>query len=203
MGKKKGGGVRVKSVGPKMPVMPVNPLEDLQIPASEMVHLPPPPDRNYSIPWPLHQKHSTEGFQVIYPNYLDGSKSAKMGRRLPVSLAVDPSPTVADITAGLQLLRVPHVLQPYKGYPRDPLVLHENPGRVLVDTQNHSKTELMRQLAATLPDLPSRQRRLAAEAAKQQIAAEQQAAAQLEQEKLLEEAKRKAAKKKGKKGKRK
>jgi hypothetical protein len=55
---KKGGGVRIKQMGPKgsgpggqMPF--TNPMEDLMIKPEDMVHLPPPPDRNYQLFWPL------------------------------------------------------------------------------------------------------------------------------------------------------
>jgi signal recognition particle subunit SRP19 len=60
MGKKKGGGVRIKQVGPNkaakaMMNMSANPMEDLMIPPEEMVHLPPPPDRNCQIFWPIRE----------------------------------------------------------------------------------------------------------------------------------------------------
>lgn len=55
MGKKGGNrGVRIKQMGPKAPKM-FNPMEDLAIPQEEMIHLPPPPDRNYQIFWPMRK----------------------------------------------------------------------------------------------------------------------------------------------------
>ena len=59
MGKgKKGGGVRIKQVGganakAAKALMNSNPMEDLMIPPEDMVHLPPPPDRNLQIFWPI------------------------------------------------------------------------------------------------------------------------------------------------------
>jgi len=55
MGKKGGGRVRVKQVGPKVPSAMMNPMEALQIPPEEMVQLPPQPDRKYQIIWPIRK----------------------------------------------------------------------------------------------------------------------------------------------------
>mmetsp|Transcript_24064 Transcript_24064/g.66737 ORF Transcript_24064/g.66737 Transcript_24064/m.66737 type:complete len:208 (-) Transcript_24064:29-652(-) len=207
MGKKRGGGVRVKQVGPKAPpAMPS--MEDFAIPPEEMVNLPPTPDRSYQIIWPIHESFSmkTEGFRVIYPSYLDSTKSCKEGRRLAKEKSV-PTPTCSDISLALQSMQVRHVLQPYKGYSRDITCLWDNPGRVLVDTSQFTKTELMEQMAERIPDLPARKNRLEQQAA---------AAEKEEQERKIRAQKEKAAasaastkstatgnKKKGKKGKRK
>jgi signal recognition particle subunit SRP19 len=88
-----------------------------------------------------------------------------------------------------------HVVQPYKGYSRDPDSQWDNLGRVLVDMEqegpvefdvdnlpdidasgNRNKRKLLREISQRIPSLPGRARRL-----------EQQA------EKLLEEAKAKEA----------
>ena len=50
MGKKSGGRVRVKQVGPKAPV---NPLDALTIPPEEMINFPVKPDTNISHVWPM------------------------------------------------------------------------------------------------------------------------------------------------------
>lgn len=166
MGKKKGGGVRIKQVGPKMPPPALtNPMEALMKPPTDpedqiMYN---PPNRKFQIVWPIHESFSmqTEGFQVIYPSYLDKDKSiGKGGRRIGLEKAV-PCPTVNDISMALQQLSCRHVLQPYKGYSRDPTTLWDNPGRVLVDVQNYSsKKQLLLEIAARIPNLPERQKRL-------------------------------------------
>jgi signal recognition particle subunit SRP19 len=202
MGKKKGG-VRVKQVGPKLPPMPVNPMDALQIPPEEMVNLPPTPDRKYQIFWPLHETFSMNitGFQVIYPSYLDRNKSLNMGRRIAYDKAV-PTPTVSDLSMALQLLRVRHVLQPYKGYPRDSTCLWDNPCRVLVDVSQYKKSELLHKMAERIPYLPERQARLEQE----KIIAEKNAAQEaLKQaaaapKKAIAAAPSNSNKKKGKKG---
>jgi signal recognition particle subunit SRP19 len=206
MGKRKGG-VRVKQVGPKAPAMPMNPMEALQIPPTEMIQLPPPADRSYQVFWPLQESFSmdTTSFQVIYPSYLDSSKTVKEGRRLPSGLAV-PTPTVSDISLALQTLQVRHVLQPYKGYSRDCQTLWDNPGRVKVNVSQYSKKELLRMVAAAVPALPARVQRLEREAAEAAVSEQKLLA---EKEELAKSAAPKKAvtgvvgKKKGKKGKRK
>lgn len=167
MGKKKGG-VRVKQVGPKAPPpQPIlNPMDAFsQIPPEEMVHLPSPVDRSYQVIWPIQETFSTDysSFQVIYPSYLDSTKSVSRGRKIAQSHAV-PVPTVVDITQALQVLNVRHVLQPYKGYSRD-VGVWDNPGRVLVDVHNTTKTKLLRDIASQASALPDRRARLEQEAA--------------------------------------
>ena len=134
MGKKGGGRVRVKAMGPKMPKQ-VNPLEALNsIAPQDMIQLPPKPDKSYCTVWPLNETFSMDysRFSTIYPNYLDAKKTVKMGRRIAASDAVD-TPTVQDIAFALQSMNIRHVLQPYKSYSRDPDSHWDNQGRVLVD----------------------------------------------------------------------
>lgn len=186
MGKKRAGGVRVKQLGPKgggpknpMDLMPT--MQDFAIQPEDQIHLPPTPDRSYSIVWPIQETFTMKtdtGFQIIYPSYLDANKTVKLGRRVSLDLAV-PQPTVSDISLALQSMKIRHVLQPYKGYSRDPTTLWENPGRVVVDmTQPPSKSALLRSLCERIPHIPERQGRIQAEAA---------AAAQQEQKRMQEE----------------
>lgn len=63
MGKKSGGRVRVKQVGPKS--APVNPLDALSIPPEEMINLPPKPDSNIAHVWPL----STSEFSYCFYSF--------------------------------------------------------------------------------------------------------------------------------------
>lgn len=201
MGKKKGG-VRIKQVGTKAPAMPLNPMEALQIPEDEMVQLPPTPDRSYRIFWPIQESFSmdTTGFQVIYPSYLDSTKSIKQGRRIGMEIAVE-TPSVMDLSQALQSLQIRHVLQPYKGYSRDVSCQWENPGRVLVDVSNRTKKGIMIQLAERLPHLPDRIARIERLKIEQQREEEQRAETVAEREASSKSVV--ASKKKGKKGKKK
>ena len=209
MGKKRGGAVRVKQVGPKgaknpMDMMPT--MEDFAIKPEDQIHLPPTPDRNCAIVWPITETFTMKtdsGFQIIYPSYLDAEKTVKQGRRVCQEKAI-PKPTVSDISLALQSLQIRHVLQPYKGYSRDAGTLWDNPGRVLVDMSGHSKGQLMLELAALMTDLPERHQRLQAEQAVEQ----EKKLKEEEEQKQIEAAKKpavvaSASKKKGKKGRKK
>eukprot|EP00934_Nitzschia_sp_Nitz4_P001478 Nitzschia sp. Nitz4//scaffold5_size260463//18311//19042//NITZ4_000938-RA/size260463-augustus-gene-0.25-mRNA-1//-1//CDS//3329555208//1478//frame0 len=181
MGRK--GGIRIKQVGPKAPKM-FNPMEDLAIPPEEMINMPPPPDRSFQLFWPIHETFTMDptGFIIIYPSYLDSSKTVSQGRRIGQEKAVD-TPTVNDISQALQTLNIRHVLQPNKGYSRDIETLWDNPGRVKVDpgrSQFENKKELLVKLATIIRTLPARIQRLEQE--KQQ--------ALLEEKKAEEEAER-------------
>ena len=180
MGKK--GIVRVKQMGPKNPGggaaanLMVNPMEALMQPPTDepLVRMPVPPDRSYKVYWPLHETFSmnTTKFQCVYPSYLDGTKTVQQGRRLSKTLAVTPSPTVSDVSCALQVLQVRHVIQPYKGYSRDPSTLWDNPGRVLIDVSDSrlpTKGKLMKAVAAIIPTLPARIDRLNREAVEREL----------------------------------
>jgi signal recognition particle subunit SRP19 len=186
MGKKASGGrVRIKQVGGKAPAM-VNPMADLMVPPPDQIYLPPKPDTNTAIVWPIAESFTLQytGFSVIWPNYLDSTKSVKRGRRIAASAAVD-TPTVTDISQALQSLNMKHVVQPYKGYPRDPESQWDNLGRVLVDMtakdsvemdstgvfdaddipdmsegDDVKKRQLLQTLARVIPELPQRKMRL-------------------------------------------
>lgn len=113
-------------------------------------------------------------FHIIYPSYLDSTKTIAQGRRIGQEVAVE-MPTVSDISQALQSLNIRHVLQPHKGYSRDIETLWENPGRVKFDASNcDSKRQLLKELAQIIPNLPARQQRL--EQAKQLALLEQQKA---------------------------
>jgi signal recognition particle subunit SEC65 len=162
MGKKKGG-PRIKQIGPKPSqlMQPPN-LADAFIPQEE-IRLPPPPDRNYQIIWPLSLRApqiNRSDYQIIYPAYLDASKTIKQGRR--VAHGVD-HPTVMDLSQALQTQQIPHVIQPYKGYSRESV--WDNPGRVLVLktvflSNNNNKRELIKRMIEIIKELPDRRARL-------------------------------------------
>ena len=149
-------------------------------------------------------------FIVVYPSYLDSTKTIAQGRRIGKEQAVD-TPTVSDLSQALQSLKIKHVLQPHKGYSRDIGCLWDNPGRVKVDDQHTfpSKRALLAELAGIIPDLPGRKQRL--EQAKQQALleekkAEEEATRARQAQKQLQQQQQKAAsgggksnKKKGKK----
>mmetsp|Transcript_6403 Transcript_6403/g.6008 ORF Transcript_6403/g.6008 Transcript_6403/m.6008 type:complete len:237 (-) Transcript_6403:18-728(-) len=140
MGKKKGS-FRVKQVGPKGGgAGSLNPLAELMIPPEEMITLPPKPDPNTMHFWPLHETFSMKykNFNVLWPTYMDSTKSVAKGRRLSKDDSVE-EPSVYEISEALQSLQIRHVLQPFKGYPRDVESRWDNPGRVLVDMDGYKR----------------------------------------------------------------
>ena len=162
--------------------------------------------RSYQVIWPIHETFSMkiDDFRIIYPSYLDSNKTCKQGRRLSQEKAV-PSPTCTDMSQALQAMQVRHVLQPYKGYPRDIACLWDNPGRILVDVSQYSKAELMLEIVQRIPHLPARKLRLEQEAMAAK-AAEEERKQRLQKEKTaasIAAAASKKAAKKGKKGKKK
>jgi len=214
MGKKKGGGVRIKQVGPKQggvanPAALLNPMEAMMNdPAAQQIQMPPQPNRSYQMFWPLHESLSMkiDSFQVIYPSYLDSTKTVAKGRRIGLEQAV-PTPTVSDISAALQQLQVRHVIQPYKGYSPDITCQWDNPGRCLVDVSQYQKRALLLELAQRIPELASRVSRLERQAVEREQAEQEAAARALEAAKNAPTSKATKAvaagssnKKKGKKG---
>jgi len=122
-------------------------------------------------------------FNVIYPSYMDSNKTVKMGRRISSTNAI-PEPTAQEIGEALRVLRIRHVVQPYKGYSRDAESRWDNPGRVRVDMkgdlvpnlmpgvtsddalmanigQFENKKDLLKEIARIIPNLNIRVQRLA------------------------------------------
>lgn len=86
----------------------------------------------------------TKKWVVIYPAYLDGSKTVAEGRCVPRDLAVQ-KPTLAEITTSLRKLGFLFSEEPDKAYSRDPVI---EVGRVRVQLKN-DKTPIN-------PDIPNR-----------------------------------------------
>ena len=81
-------------------------------------------------------------FNTIYPNYIDSTKTAKLGRRIATEDAV-PEPTIQDIHEALASLNIRHVIQPHKGYSRDATARWFNNGRVLVDLKGATENGVL------------------------------------------------------------
>ena len=149
-------------------------------------------------------------FFIIYPSYLDSSKTMKQGRRIGVEKAVD-APTSQDLSDALASLNVRHVQQPHKGYSRDQTTLWDNPGRVRVDPavleSGYTKRSLLVELASIIEELPSRIRRLevmaavakAKEAKRLEEQEKKKTQAKLQQNKKSQVSSARSNKKKGKK----
>ena len=92
---------------------------------------------------------------------MNSCKTMKLGRRVGIENSI-PTPTVNDISEGLQILNLRHVLEPHKGYSRDPTTLWDNPGRVKVEPTGgqYTKRSLLIELSSIIITLPSRIRRI-------------------------------------------
>ncbi|GKY92927.1 hypothetical protein MPSEU_000261700 [Mayamaea pseudoterrestris] len=182
MGKGKNA-VRFKQVGGSKSAAMVDPTAFLHQPLEE-IRLPVPPDRSYQIKWPLSLWNSKSNdansidvhdYWVVYPNYLDATKTVAQGRRIAIVDAVSPSPTVMDLSMALQRLNIDHMIQPHRGYSRATSVW-DNPGRIMVlksklassEIGSSSKMALLKALASIIQtQLPERVARLQREAQEQ------------------------------------
>jgi signal recognition particle subunit SRP19 len=80
---------------------------------------------------------------VIWPAYLDSSKSRSEGRRIPRDVAVD-SPSAAEVANAAKQVGYEPEYEPQKQYPR---TWWENRGRVRIET-DEDKGDVLRAVAA-------------------------------------------------------
>ncbi|MCX2819475.1 MAG: signal recognition particle subunit SRP19 [Methanobacteriota archaeon] len=80
---------------------------------------------------------------VIWPAYIDSSKTRSEGRRLPRDVAVD-SPSAAEVANAAKQVGYEPEYEPDKQYPRS---WWEGTGRVTVETED-SKPDVLRAVAA-------------------------------------------------------
>lgn len=160
----------VKHMGPKS-----NPLNtfDLLETSEPALEIPPKPDSNITLYFPLSETHEIESslktYACIWPSYIDSNKGTNLGRKISKSHAIQ-NPTVLDISEVLQSMGIRHALQPHKGYPRDTESRWDNPGRVLYDKdqmrnvsgiyESISQREFCRIVAGQIDLMPGRKERL-------------------------------------------
>lgn len=83
--------------------------------------------------------------KIIWPAYLDESKSRRAGRRVPEDLAID-DPTVDEIATAVGQVGYDAVIERDVAYPREPWTAS---GRVRVkDADDSSKNDLVQAVAA-------------------------------------------------------
>jgi signal recognition particle subunit SRP19 len=82
---------------------------------------------------------------VIWPAYLDATRTRKQGRRVPETLAV-AEPTVDEIAEAVRQVGYDAVIERDKAYPREGWT---DSGRVLVkDADDAGKSDLLQAVAA-------------------------------------------------------
>jgi len=82
---------------------------------------------------------------IIWPAYLDSTKTIKEGRRIPRNLGV-PSPKTLEIEEALEKLGLEHELVTEASYPKTPWL---KTGMILVK-KNEPKDQIIRKIAGQL-----------------------------------------------------
>ena len=108
----------------------------------------------------ISEAQEFQRWNIIYPNYIDATKTIPQGRRIPKEVAVD-NPHLEEIGEALRFLGL-RAMPEAKAYPRDWLT----PGRVRVELKRadgsdahpeiKTKKQLMVRMAETIAKLKSR-----------------------------------------------
>ena len=110
-------------------------------------------------------------WKMIYPNYIDATKSIAQGRKVGKNDACD-EPSVAEMVEVCKYFNIEYVSEPYRMYPRSFGI----PGRIRVQIKNEEDGKLrhdeitcmkalMRNMGNMIPKLQLRKDRFAKEAA--------------------------------------
>mmetsp|Transcript_5363 Transcript_5363/g.5877 ORF Transcript_5363/g.5877 Transcript_5363/m.5877 type:complete len:101 (+) Transcript_5363:129-431(+) len=89
----------------------------------------------------------TSKWNMLYPNYINNKKTVPEGRRIAVSKGVE-HPHAAEMAEICEYLKIPHVLEMDKAYPRDWLirgrirVLLKTPEGAFTHPEIHTKREV-------------------------------------------------------------
>lgn len=151
--------------------------------AGDMPQMPVMPDKNTKWLWSRDGERRTfefSKFDQLWPVYIDSTKTLQEGRRVAKEFCCQ-DPNIAEMSEICQSLKLNHVLEPYKMYPR----LFLNHGRIRVEILASdgspvnptitSKVDLLKFMGQNIPKLNSRIAREAkTEEAKQLAAAAEQ-----------------------------
>ena len=85
---------------------------------------------------------------VVYPQYIDSTKTRSEGRRIPRNLAI-PHPRMDEIIKAADLLNLNPIVEEDKRYPRN---WWEHSGRIIVD-KRRSKINTLKLLAKKIREL--------------------------------------------------
>mmetsp|Transcript_133897 Transcript_133897/g.416444 ORF Transcript_133897/g.416444 Transcript_133897/m.416444 type:complete len:163 (+) Transcript_133897:83-571(+) len=103
----------------------------------------------------------TSKWNVLYPNYLNSKKTIPEGRRIAVGKAVE-HPHPAEMAEICEYLKIPHVLEMNKAYPRDWLIrgrvriLLKTPEGAFTHAEIHTKKQVLEKMGELIPKLKSR-----------------------------------------------
>jgi len=99
----------------------MNPMANLIPQGMEDIKLPAPVQTDAIFPWPATEVHTMPDpkngqqgdYVIIYPNYLDRNKTAKLGRRIKLEEAVE-RPSSQEMSHACVKLGMRHWIEPYK-----------------------------------------------------------------------------------------
>ncbi|CAE8604374.1 unnamed protein product [Polarella glacialis] len=103
----------------------------------------------------------TSKWNVLYPNYINSKKTVPEGRRIGLEKGVE-HPRPQEMAEVCEFLKIPHVLEMGKSYPRDWMpdgrvrVLLKTPEGKVTHPEIHTKKALMLKMGELIPKLTSR-----------------------------------------------
>mmetsp|Transcript_26421 Transcript_26421/g.53565 ORF Transcript_26421/g.53565 Transcript_26421/m.53565 type:complete len:168 (-) Transcript_26421:143-646(-) len=103
----------------------------------------------------------TSKWNILYPNYINSKKTVPEGRRIAVAKGCE-HPHAAEMAEICEFLKIPHVLEMDKAYPRDWLirgrirVLLKTPEGAFTHAEIHTKRQVMEKMGELIPKLKSR-----------------------------------------------
>lgn len=199
MGKKKGGARGAPRQQPTREEM-------LAAAQQQAMYMNPNPNTVYL--WPSTEEcEDFKRFVCVWPAFINSDLTIPKGRRIAKEKAC-PDPLVQEMSEVCQHYRLPHAIEPYKAYGRQP----GYPGRIrvrlrndageLIDEEIATRRDLMVKMGELIPKLKSRQVRLSRAAQQAQAMREAAMAKPAQPAKEAKPAKAAPVKKKKKKGKR-
>lgn len=87
--------------------------------------------------------------KIIWPVYIDSTKSRKEGRRVNKKIAIS-SPELTEIAKAARKLNLKPKIQEYKSYPG---LWWENSGRIIIETENNKKNEILSEISNVIQNL--------------------------------------------------
>mmetsp|Transcript_4244 Transcript_4244/g.13226 ORF Transcript_4244/g.13226 Transcript_4244/m.13226 type:complete len:190 (-) Transcript_4244:320-889(-) len=125
------------------------------------------PDPKMKITWPrtLAGRVDDSKWLCIWPNNVDSKKTLAKGRRIPVDMACE-GPRVEEMSEVCQFLKLAHVVEPYKSYPREAMrngrlkvQLSDPESGDPINPEVRSRKDLMCKMGELIPKLNIRKKR--------------------------------------------
>ncbi|CAJ1329038.1 unnamed protein product [Effrenium voratum] len=101
-------------------------------------------------------------WNIIYPNYINSKKTVQEGRRVGLEKACE-HPRAFEMAEVCEYLKIPHVCEPDKAYPRDWLIrgrvriLLKTPEGAFTHPEIHTKKDVMCKMGELIPKPSSRE----------------------------------------------